>query len=136
MAKTSMVERERKRQRTVRRYAARRAELKRIIKDRSSSPEALADALEALQRLPRDSSPVRLRNRCAITGRPQGLFQEVRAEPQQAARRDHVRQHPRREQSLMVSTRTTPPPWERGHPVLVEGSTRAGLVPSFPGVMA
>lgn len=74
MAKTSMVERERKRQRTVRRYAARRAELKRIIKDRSASPEALAEALEALQRLPRDSSPVRLRNRCAITGRPRGYF--------------------------------------------------------------
>ncbi len=69
-----MVERERKRLRTVERYKQRRAELKRIIKDRSSSPDALMEAIQALQSLPRDSSPVRLRNRCAITGRPRGYF--------------------------------------------------------------
>lgn len=74
MAKTSMVEREKKRQRTVERYRERRAKLKRIIANRAASPEDLAGALEALQRLPRDSSPVRLRNRCAITGRPRGYF--------------------------------------------------------------
>ena len=76
MAKMSMVERERKRTRTVERYKERRAQLKRIIKDRSASPEALAEALQALQRLPRDASPVRLRNRCAITGRPRGYFRK------------------------------------------------------------
>ena len=76
MAKTSMVERERKRIRTVERYKERRTELKRIISDRSTSPEDLAAALEALQKLPRDSSPVRLRNRCAITGRPRGYFKK------------------------------------------------------------
>ncbi len=76
MAKKSMVEREKKRQRTVERYRERRAELKRIIADRSTSPDGLADALQALQRLPRDSSPVRLRNRCAITGRPRGYFKK------------------------------------------------------------
>ncbi len=74
MAKTSMVEREKKRLRTVERYRERRTELKRIIADRSVSEEKLAAALEALQKLPRNSSPVRLRNRCAITGRPRGYF--------------------------------------------------------------
>lgn len=76
MAKKSMVERERARLRTVERYRERRAALKRTIKDRSASPDALAEALEALQRLPRDSSPSRLRNRCAITGRPRGYFKK------------------------------------------------------------
>ena len=76
MAKTSMVERERKRIRTVARFKERRAELKRVISDRSTSPDDLAQALEALQRMPRDSSPVRLRNRCAITGRPRGFFKK------------------------------------------------------------
>ncbi len=76
MAKTSMVERERKRIRTVERYKERRTEIKRIIADRSTSPDDLAAALEALQKLPRDSSPVRLRNRCAITGRPRGFFKK------------------------------------------------------------
>lgn len=76
MAKKSMVERERKRIRTVERYKERRAELKRVISDRNTSPDDLAQALEALQRLPRDSSPVRLRNRCAITGRPRGYFKK------------------------------------------------------------
>ena len=76
MAKTSMVERERKRIRTVARFKERRAELKRVISDRSTSPDDLAQALEALQRMPRNSSPVRLRNRCAITGRPRGFFKK------------------------------------------------------------
>ena len=76
MAKTSMVERERKRIRTVARFKERRAELKRVISDRSTSPDDIAQALEALQRLPRNSSPVRLRNRCAITGRPRGFYKK------------------------------------------------------------
>ncbi len=76
MAKTSMVERERKRIRTVARFKERRAALKRVISDRSTSPDDIAQALEALQRLPRNSSPVRLRNRCAITGRPRGFYKK------------------------------------------------------------
>ena len=76
MAKKSMVERERKRNRMVERYKERRAELKRVISDRATSPDDLAQALEALQRLPRDSSPVRQRNRCAITGRPRGFYKK------------------------------------------------------------
>ncbi len=76
MAKKSMVARERKRNRTVERYKERRAELKRVISDRATSRDDLAQALEALQRLPRDSSPVRQRNRCAITGRPRGFYKK------------------------------------------------------------
>ncbi len=76
MAKKSMVARERKRNRMVERYKERRAELKRVISDRATSRDDLAQALEALQRLPRDSSPVRLRNRCAITGRPRGFYKK------------------------------------------------------------
>jgi len=76
MAKVAMVERERKRQRLVRKYAAKRAELKAIIADPSVSYEERMAAMVKLQRLPRDSSPVRLRNRCTITGRPKGYYRK------------------------------------------------------------
>ena len=76
MAKKSMVQRELKRVRTVKRYAARRAELKKIISDQSASFEERADARSKLQQLPRDSSPVRLRNRCAVSGRPKGFYRK------------------------------------------------------------
>jgi small subunit ribosomal protein S14 len=76
MAKTSMVNREVKRTKLVKRYAATRAELKKII----SSPDASYDdkmaAVVKLQKLPRDSSPARQRNRCAMTGRPRGVYQK------------------------------------------------------------
>ena len=70
MAKKSMVERERKRAELVDKYAARRAELKAIISNVNSSDEERFDAQLQLQKLPRDSSPVRQRNRCRVTGRP------------------------------------------------------------------
>ena len=76
MAKKSMVQRELKRVRTVKRYAARRAELKQIISDQSVSSEERAEARSRLQQLPRDSSPVRLRNRCAVSGRPKGFYRK------------------------------------------------------------
>ena len=76
MAKVAMVERERKRQRLVRKYAAKRAELKAIIADPSVSYEERMAAMVKLQRLPRDSSAVRLRNRCTITGRPKGYYRK------------------------------------------------------------
>ena len=72
MAKKSMLAREDKRLKTVRQYAPKRAALKKIIVSSSSSDEERRDAMERLQRLPRNASPVRLRNRCAITGRPTG----------------------------------------------------------------
>ncbi|WP_447554949.1 30S ribosomal protein S14 [Vreelandella sp. EE22] len=74
MAKKSMVEREQKRAELVEKYAARRAELKKIISDVNSSEEERFEATLKLQQLPRDSSPVRQRNRCRITGRPHGFY--------------------------------------------------------------
>jgi len=76
MAKISMVERERRRERLVAKYADKRAELKAIIKDPESSMEDKMRAQEKLQKLPRNSSPVRLRNRCALSGRPRGYYRK------------------------------------------------------------
>ncbi len=76
MAKTSMIEREKKRERTVARYARKRAELKAIIADPEAEDEARWDAQEALQKLPRDASPVRQRRRCQMTGRPHGVYRK------------------------------------------------------------
>lgn len=76
MAKTSMIERERKRQKTVARYAAKRTALKAIIKSPTADDEERRAAQAALQKLPRNASPTRLRNRCAITGRPKGFYRK------------------------------------------------------------
>lgn len=76
MAKKSMIERQARRLKTVRRYAARREEYRRIIRSPSSSDEQRQEAQRKLQALPRDASPVRLRNRCAITGRPHGYYRK------------------------------------------------------------
>ena len=72
MAKNSMIAREDKRARTVKKYAAKRAELKAIIKSPNSSDEERFNAQLKLQALPRDASPSRQRNRCRVTGRPHG----------------------------------------------------------------
>lgn len=74
MAKVSMIQRDRKRQRLVNRYAKRRAAARAIVKDPGSTLEARMAAQEALQKMPRDASPMRLRNRCSITGRPRGYY--------------------------------------------------------------
>lgn len=74
MAKTCLIEREQKRRDTVKKYAAKRAALEAIIGDANAAPEARREARQKLQSLPRNSSPVRLRNRCALTGRPRGVF--------------------------------------------------------------
>ena len=76
MAKKSMVARNRKRLKTVQRFATRRAALKNIIAAQGSSEEERRNAMERLQKLPRNASPVRLRNRCAITGRPKGFYRK------------------------------------------------------------
>ena len=72
MAKASKIAKNEQRRKLVARYAERRAELKEVIRRPSSSPEDRAAAVSALQRLPRDSSRVRVRNRDAIDGRPRG----------------------------------------------------------------
>jgi small subunit ribosomal protein S14 len=76
MAKTSMINRETKRAALVKRYAAKRAELKEIIRNPKSSDEDREAAVQKLQALPRDSSASRLRNRCQITGRPRGYYRK------------------------------------------------------------
>ncbi|KPK10572.1 MAG: 30S ribosomal protein S14 [Acidithiobacillales bacterium SG8_45] len=76
MAKKSMIARDVKRSRTADKYAARRDELKKKIKDPNLSDEDRYMATLALQKLPRDASPVRQRNRCALTGRPRGYYRK------------------------------------------------------------
>jgi small subunit ribosomal protein S14 len=74
MAKLALVLRQKKRVKTVAKYKARRSQLLEIIYDVRASEEAKEEARLKLQKLPRDSSPVRLRNRCALTGRPRGVY--------------------------------------------------------------
>jgi small subunit ribosomal protein S14 len=76
MAKNSMIAREDKRARTVKRYAAKRTGLKAIIKNPKSSDEERDAAQLKLRELPRDASPTRKRNRCRITGRPHGYYRK------------------------------------------------------------
>ena len=76
MAKKSMIARETKRQKTVERFAAKRAELKKIIADSQSSDEDKFAAREKLQKLPRDANPIRLQRRCQITGRPHAVYRK------------------------------------------------------------
>ncbi len=76
MAKTSLIEREKKREMLVKKYAPKRAELNAIIDDQSKSEEERFQARLKLQQLPRNSSPTRLRNRCELTGRPRGTYRK------------------------------------------------------------
>lgn len=76
MAKLSLVNRDEKRRKLCKKYAAKRAEFQRIIKDSSSSDEERHSARLSLQALPRNSNPTRIRNRCAVTGRARGTFRK------------------------------------------------------------
>ena len=76
MAKLAVINRDAKRRATVKKYAAKRQALQAILRDPKATDEARDEARARLQALPRDSSPVRLRNRCAITGRPRGTFRK------------------------------------------------------------
>ncbi|MGC2048725.1 MAG: 30S ribosomal protein S14 [Gallionella sp.] len=76
MAKVAVINREQKRREMVAKFAAKRALLKATIENTKLSDEQRADARLKLQALPRNSSPVRLRNRCALTGRPRGTFKK------------------------------------------------------------
>ncbi|MCB1864684.1 MAG: 30S ribosomal protein S14 [Chromatiales bacterium] len=76
MAKTSIIAREKRRAETVKRFAKKRAQLKAIINDRKRSPEEVLAAQQRLQKLPRDASPTRGRNRCGLTGRPHGYYRK------------------------------------------------------------
>jgi len=76
MAKLALINREEKRRKTVKKYAAKRAALIAIVNDIKAGEEERADARAKLEKLPRDASPVRLRNRCKLTGRPRGTFRK------------------------------------------------------------
>ena len=76
MAKLAVKLRDQKRRQTVEKFKARRAALLDIINDSRASDEAREEARAKLQKLPRDASPVRLRNRCAMTGRPRGVYRK------------------------------------------------------------
>jgi len=76
MAKLAVKLRDQKRRRTVEKFKARRAALLEVIYDSRATDEAKEAARGKLQRLPRDASPVRLRNRCALTGRPRGVYRK------------------------------------------------------------
>jgi small subunit ribosomal protein S14 len=76
MAKKSMVERNDKRKKIAAKFAERREQIKSTIKNPNSTREQVEEALMAMQKLPRDASPCRQRNRCRITGRPHGYLRK------------------------------------------------------------
>ena len=93
MAKTSMVEREKRRAGIVKKYAAKRAKLKELIRSPKSSPEQRVAAQAQLQAMPRDASATRQRNRCAITGRSRGVYRKfglARTKLREAANRGEI----------------------------------------------
>ena len=76
MAKLALINRDEKRRKMVEKYATKRQELRAVINDANRSDEDRFEARLKLQALPRNSSPVRLRNRCALTGRPRGVYRK------------------------------------------------------------
>ncbi|CAM8659792.1 RpsN Ribosomal protein S14 [Burkholderiales bacterium] len=93
MAKLSLINRQKKREETVKKFAAKRAALQAVIADQSKTEEERYEARLALQALPRNASPVRLRNRCELTGRPRGTFRMfglARAKIREAAFRGEI----------------------------------------------
>ena len=78
MAKKSMIEREKKRERLVQKYAAKRAELNEVIHDQERPVEERFKASLKLAELPRNSAPSRIRNRCEVTGRPRAFYRKLK----------------------------------------------------------
>ena len=76
MAKLALINREAKRRKTVEKFKAKREALEAIVNDESRSEEERYEARLKIQALPRNASPVRLRNRCQLTGRPRGVFRK------------------------------------------------------------
>ena len=76
MAKTAVINRDQKRRLTVKKYAKRRAELQAIMRSAKTSDEDRLTARRKLEQMPRDASATRVRNRCALTGRPRGVFRK------------------------------------------------------------
>jgi len=76
MAKLALINRNEKRRKMVEKYAVKRAELEAVFNDLNRSEEERFEARLKFQALPRNSSPVRLRNRCTLTGRPRGVYRK------------------------------------------------------------
>ncbi len=76
MAKKSSIQKNLKRQKLVAKYAEKRAELKKVLSNPNSSDEEFFAAQKAMSKLPRNSSPIRVRNRCSITGRPRAYIRK------------------------------------------------------------
>lgn len=93
MAKTNMLEREKNRLELAKKFAKKRKALKATIVDPNSSYEEKLAAVEKLQKLPRDSSPIRQRNRCNVTGRSRGVYRKFglsRTKLREAATRGEI----------------------------------------------
>ena len=78
MARLSLIQRNLKRERLVKKYSKKRLSFKKIIKNIKTSPEERIDAINKLSKLPKNSSPCRLRNRCIVTGRPRGNYRKFK----------------------------------------------------------
>tara|TARA_B100000446_G_C10279533_1_gene243449 strand:+ start:86 stop:391 length:306 start_codon:yes stop_codon:yes gene_type:complete len=78
MARLSLIQRNLKRERLVKKYSKKRLSLKKIIKNKKTSPEERIDSINKLSKLPKNSSPCRLRNRCIVTGRPRGNYRKFK----------------------------------------------------------
>lgn len=93
MAKLSLINREKKRAALVQKYAAKRTALKAVIQDQAKTEEERYEARLALQKLPRNANPTRMRSRCELTGRPRGTFRMFslgRAKIREAAFRGEI----------------------------------------------
>ena len=93
MAKSNMLEREKRRLALGKKHAVKRAKLREIIRDPKSSPEQRVAAQETLQAMPRDSNPNRQRNRCSVTGRSRGVYRKfglARTKLREAAMRGEI----------------------------------------------
>lgn len=93
MAKSSMVNRELKRQGTIKKYAATRTQLKQQMMDKNATEDMRQQARRRFEALPRDASPCRLRNRCRITGRSRGFYRKFglgRSKLREAAMRGDI----------------------------------------------
>jgi small subunit ribosomal protein S14 len=93
MAKTNMLQREKRRLKAAKKYAVKRASLKELIRDPKTSPDERAAAQVRLQQQPRDASQMRQRKRCAITGRSRGVYRKfglARVKLREAANRGEI----------------------------------------------
>ena len=78
MARLSLIQRNLKREILVKKYSKKRIALKKLIKNKKTSPEVRIDAINKLSKLPRNSTPCRLRNRCIVTGRARGNYRKFK----------------------------------------------------------